>query len=73
MTGLRGHRNLLRNRPHEGNELTREAYRLLQNAPVNFVGNVEGRDLYTGETAMPAGVWVCATQSMSCLAMWMAL
>jgi len=21
---------------------------------------------------MPAGVWVCATQSMSCLAMWMA-
>ncbi len=32
----------------KGNELTREAYRLLQNAPVNFVGNVEGRDLYNG-------------------------
>jgi glycerol-3-phosphate acyltransferase PlsX len=32
----------------KGNELTREAYRRLQSAPLNFVGNVEGRDLYNG-------------------------
>lgn len=32
----------------KGNELTREAYRLLKQLPVNFVGNVEGRDLYNG-------------------------
>jgi glycerol-3-phosphate acyltransferase PlsX len=32
----------------KGNELTREAYRLLEQLPLRFVGNVEGRDLYTG-------------------------
>ena len=32
----------------KGNELTREAYRLLQKVPLNFVGNVEGRDLFNG-------------------------
>lgn len=32
----------------KGNELTREAFKLLKHAPVNFVGNVEGRDLYNG-------------------------
>jgi phosphate acyltransferase len=32
----------------KGNELTREAYPLLQRLPLNFVGNVEGRDLYNG-------------------------
>jgi phosphate acyltransferase len=32
----------------KGNELTREAYRLLKQLPLNFVGNVEGRDLYNG-------------------------
>ncbi len=32
----------------KGNELTRETYQLLQKAPLNFVGNVEGRDLYNG-------------------------
>jgi phosphate acyltransferase len=32
----------------KGNELTREAHRLLQRAPVNFIGNVEARDVYTG-------------------------
>jgi glycerol-3-phosphate acyltransferase PlsX len=32
----------------KGNELTREAFRLLERTPVNFVGNVEGRDLYNG-------------------------
>ena len=33
----------------KGNELTREAYKLLQHLPINFVGNVEGRDLYNGK------------------------
>ncbi len=32
----------------KGNELTREAYRLLKQLPINFIGNVEGRDLYNG-------------------------
>ena len=32
----------------KGNELTREAFGLLQKIPLNFVGNVEGRDLYNG-------------------------
>ena len=32
----------------KGNELTREAYHLLKQLPLNFIGNVEGRDLYTG-------------------------
>ena len=32
----------------KGNELTREAHRLLKAAPVRFVGNVEGRDVYAG-------------------------
>lgn len=29
----------------KGGELQQEAYRLLQNSPINFVGNVEGRDI----------------------------
>ena len=33
---------------HKGNDLTREALALLKQLPVNFVGNVEGRDLYNG-------------------------
>jgi len=33
----------------KGNELTREAYKLMQKLPINFVGNVEGRDLYNGK------------------------
>src|SRR5215471_483117 len=32
----------------KGNELTREAFALLKQLPINFVGNVEGRDLYGG-------------------------
>jgi glycerol-3-phosphate acyltransferase PlsX len=32
----------------KGNELTRAAYPLIKNLPLNFVGNVEGRDLYNG-------------------------
>jgi len=33
----------------KGNELTREAFVLLKRLPLNFVGNVEGRDLYNGQ------------------------
>ena len=32
----------------KGNELTREAFKLLKQLTLNFVGNVEGRDLYNG-------------------------
>ncbi len=39
----------------KGNELTREAHQLLKTAPVRFIGNVEGRDVYAGE----ADVIVC--------------
>jgi glycerol-3-phosphate acyltransferase PlsX len=33
----------------KGNDLTREAFQLLKALPLNFVGNVEGRDLYNGK------------------------
>ena len=33
----------------KGNEVTREAYQLLKQLPINFVGNVEGRDIYNGK------------------------
>ena len=33
----------------KGNDLTREAYRLLKATPLNFVGNVEARDAYAGD------------------------
>jgi glycerol-3-phosphate acyltransferase PlsX len=39
----------------KGNELTRDAHQLLKIAPINFVGNVEGRHVYAGE----ADVIVC--------------
>src|SRR6202050_2022381 len=32
----------------KGNVLTREAFQLLKRLPLNFVGNVEGRDLFNG-------------------------
>jgi glycerol-3-phosphate acyltransferase PlsX len=34
---------------HKGNDLTREAFGLLKQLPLNFIGNVEGRDLYNGK------------------------
>jgi phosphate acyltransferase len=40
---------------HKGNELTRLATPLLKTLPIKFIGNVEGRDLYTGK----ADVIVC--------------
>jgi glycerol-3-phosphate acyltransferase PlsX len=33
---------------HKGNELTRAATPLLKAMPIHFIGNVEGRDLYSG-------------------------
>jgi glycerol-3-phosphate acyltransferase PlsX len=39
----------------KGNELSREAYKLIKALPLNFVGNVEGRDLFNGK----ADVLVC--------------
>jgi glycerol-3-phosphate acyltransferase PlsX len=39
----------------KGNELTREAHRLLKSAPVNFIGNVEASRIYSGD----ADVIVC--------------
>ncbi len=39
----------------KGNDLTREAHRLLQEAPLTFVGNIEARGIFAGE----ADVVVC--------------
>jgi glycerol-3-phosphate acyltransferase PlsX len=39
----------------KGNELTREAHQLLKQAPIHFIGNVEGRDVFAGD----ADVIVC--------------
>ena len=39
----------------KGNDLIREAHQLLKSAPVNFIGNVEGRHVYSGD----AEVIVC--------------
>ena len=32
----------------KGNELTKEAYNRLKDLPLNFVGNIEGRDVFSG-------------------------
>ena len=34
---------------HKGNELTKEVYPLLSNAPINFIGNREGSDFMSGD------------------------
>ena len=34
----------------KGNSLVREAYTLFKRSSLNFIGNVEGRDIYTGNT-----------------------
>ena len=39
----------------KGNELTRDAHRLLKASPLHFIGNVEGREIYSGH----ADVIVC--------------
>lgn len=35
----------------KGNELVRDAHNELKHLPLNFVGNVEGRDVFTGQVA----------------------
>ena len=40
---------------HKGNDLTRAAWPLLRTLPINFIGNVEGGDMYSGK----ADVIVC--------------
>jgi len=35
---------------HKGNEATRGATPLLKSMPIDFMGNVEGRDIYTGKS-----------------------
>jgi glycerol-3-phosphate acyltransferase PlsX len=35
---------------HKGNDLTRAATPLLKALPIHFIGNVEGRDIYAGDT-----------------------
>lgn len=39
----------------KGNELTREAFKLLKNSGTNFIGNIEGKDIFMGD----ADVVVC--------------
>ncbi|TKJ33898.1 phosphate--acyl-ACP acyltransferase [bacterium (candidate division B38) B3_B38] len=33
----------------KGNEVTREAYQMLKNSPLNFYGNIEGTDVFSGK------------------------
>lgn len=35
---------------HKGNKLSKETYKLLNESNLNFVGNIEARDLFTGKT-----------------------
>lgn len=39
----------------KGNQLTQETFRLLKDAPINFIGNVEGKDILAGK----ADVLIC--------------
>lgn len=39
----------------KGNELTRESFKLLKNSNLNFIGNIEGKDVFSGS----ADVIVC--------------
>jgi len=46
--------------PEKGNAVTKEAHQLLQTSGLNFIGNVEGRDLPAGGTERePVDVVVC--------------
>lgn len=41
--------------PNKGNEVTKEAFKLLEQTALNFIGNVEGKDIFFGK----ADVVVC--------------
>ena len=46
--------------PEKGNAVVKEAHQLLQSAGLNFLGNVEGRDIPTGQSEHgPIDVVVC--------------
>lgn len=34
--------------PGKGNELSRKTYKMLKEAPINFIGNIEGKDIFKG-------------------------
>lgn len=34
---------------HKGNELVKETYKLIEKLPINFVGNIEARDIISGD------------------------
>ncbi len=34
--------------PEKGNAVTKRAFELLKSAPLNFIGNIEARDVFTG-------------------------
>ena len=34
---------------HKGSELTRDTYKMLKSLPINFVGNIEARDIVSGD------------------------
>lgn len=34
----------------KGNELTKESHKILKESPLNFIGNVEGKDIFKGDT-----------------------
>jgi len=38
--------------PNKGNELSKQAYQLLQKAPINFFGNIEARDILTSSVSV---------------------
>ena len=47
----------------QGQRMTRDAHQLLKAAPINFIGNIEGREIYSGV----ADVVVCdGFTGMSC-------
>ncbi len=35
---------------NKGNQLTKDTYKLLEEAPVNFIGNIEAREISAGAT-----------------------
>lgn len=52
MTGIKNPKVALLNNgseEHKGNELTKETYPLLKQLPINFVGNIEAREVMSGD------------------------
>src|SRR6266508_354551 len=47
----------------KGNELTHDSFQLIKELPLNFLGNVEGRDIYNERHAVPARHGSAATNA----------